>query len=41
MEWLTDSPWLAWLGVALILAASELSAPLRRAILEEARESNE
>ena len=28
-------------GVALILAASELSAPLRRAILEEARESNE
>ena len=28
-------------GVALILAASELSAPLRRAIVEEARESNE
>ena len=28
-------------GVALILAASELSAPLRRAILEEAHESNE
>lgn len=23
MEWLTDSPWLAWLGVALILAAVE------------------
>jgi len=23
MEWLTDSPWVAWVGVALILAAIE------------------
>lgn len=23
MEWLTESPWLAWIGVALILAAIE------------------
>ena len=23
MEWLTDSPWLAWIAIALILAAIE------------------
>lgn len=23
MEWLTDNPWVAWVGVALILAAIE------------------